>query len=253
MIDGYTHVNMSAPHPLEDLRMQMEFAGVTGAFVVETWNGENYGCIQQLIERPSAQFRGAFCFRSDRQRTLFEELKNPSIAGLRVRTVDLARLGSLAESLEESGKWLVAHAESGIGRLRDGLLRFFEQHPTLRIYVPHLGWPCQERQNDRDWNAAMRDLSSLPNCIVGISAIEAFSNEPYPHRDIHECAVRLHELFGAQRTMIGSDYPLCQKDMYSEYMTLARQWSQSPSGQAPAVAGPEVELFQNQEDTYRHL
>ena len=245
MIDGYTHVDMSTPRPLEDLRRRMESARVTGAFVVETWNGENYACIQQLIKKPSMQFRGAFCFRSNRQRKAFKDLQNPSIAGLRARTVDLAQLGSLAESLEESGKWLVAHAESGIGTLRDGLLRLSERHPTLRIYVPHLGWPCQDRQSDRDWNTAMRDLSSLSSCIVGISAIAAFLSEPYPHRDIHEFAIRLHELFGAQRTTIGSDYPLCQKDMYSQYMSLARQWSQSPSGHA-TVTGPEVELFQNQ-------
>ena len=248
MIDGYTHVDMSAPYPLEELRKRMASAGVTAAFVVETWNEGNHSCIQQLIATPSAQFRGAFCFRSDDQKYLLEKLKAPSVAGLRVRTADLVQLGGLAESLERSGKWLVTHAESGIGRLRDGLIRLAERHPHLCIYVPHLGWPRQDGQNDGDWNTAMRDLSRLPRCIVGISAIAAFSNEPYPHSDIHEFAVQLHEIFGAHRTMIGSDYPLFQKNMYSQYMTLAKQWSQPPSGHAVTVAGPEVELFRNQED-----
>jgi len=243
MIDGYTHVDMSAAHPLEDLGMQMQRAGVTAAFVIETWDKRNRVCLHQLIARASAQFRGAFCFRADEQEYVFGQSRSTSIAGMRVRTADLIHSCDFADRLEESGKWLVAHAESGIGALRDGLLRLAGQNPQLRIYVPHLGWPRKNRQEDRDWSTAMGDLSSLPGCIVGISAMAAFSNEPYPHRDVYDFALRLQELFGSHRIMIGSDYPLLPNAMYSQYMALARLWSQPLSGSSVAVRGPELELF----------
>jgi predicted TIM-barrel fold metal-dependent hydrolase len=243
MIDAYTHVDMSAARPLEDLEMQMQNAGVTAAFVIETWDKRNRVCMQQLIGRASAQFRGAFCFRADEQEYVFEQSKSPYIAGMRVRTADLTDSFRLADRLEESGKWLVAHAESGIGTLRDGLLRLAGRNPRLTVYVPHLGWPRRNGEDDQDWRAAMGDLSSLPGCIVGISAMAAFSNEPYPHRDVYDFAIRLQELFGPRRIMIGSDYPLLPNAMYSQYMALAQQWSQSLSGPSVGVRGPGVELF----------
>jgi predicted TIM-barrel fold metal-dependent hydrolase len=171
------------------------------------------------------------------------------MAGVRVRTGDLLQLGSLAEHLEASGKWLLTYAESGIGPLRDELRKSLIRHPDLRIYVPHLGWPRRDGQDDPEWNTAMRELSSIPACIVGISAIAAFSKEPYPHADVQEFAVRLHEFFGASRVIIGSNYPLFQRHMYSQYMFLASQWRQSAS--AATVTEFESKLFGNQENVER--
>ena len=61
---------------------------------------------------------------------------------------------------------------------------------------------------------------------MGISAIDNFSRETYPHKDIEPFAARLLETFGPDSVVIGSDYPLFEKDMYAQYINLAQQWVQ---------------------------
>jgi len=224
MIDAYCHLDMSAAQPIADLELRMDAAGVDRAFIVETWSGDNRACLQQLIASPSARFRVAFCFRSDEAQSSSEVLSLEMVRALRVKTADLQRLGSIVAKLESTGKWLLPHAESGIRLLTEELLQLAYLYPRLPIYLPHMGWPRRDRQDDDDWRESISMLSKLPNLTVGISAITHFSHDAFPHDDVAPFAAHLLETFGADSLVAASDYPLLDEGRYSQYMQLASDW-----------------------------
>lgn len=224
MMDAYAHLNMFAPDPLADLQTRMDEAAVKRALVVETWSGDNYDCLRNLIETPQARFRVALCFRPDARERLAAQLEQSTVVALRVKTSELALLGDFGARFEASGQWLLPHAESGIGLLADALLKLVERYPRLNVYVPHLAWPTRDGVEDKDWPQAIEKLRSLPSVIVGVSAIAHFSREAFPHADVACIAEQLIGMFDTDDIVAASDYPLCPPSRYDDYMRLANQW-----------------------------
>lgn len=223
MIDAYSHLNMTAPDPLADLQARMNEAAVTRALIVETWSGDNYGCLQNLIEAPRSQFRVALCFRPEAMERLASQLEQTAVVALRVKTSDLVLLEDFGARLEASGKWLLSHSENGIGLLTEKLLELVERHPRLNVYVPHLAWPTRDGVEDKDWLQAIEKLHRLPSVVIGVSAIAHFSREAFPHVDVARLADRLIEMFAAENLVAASDYPLCEPARYADYMHLANE------------------------------
>ena len=234
-MDAYTHLDMSMPDPIDNLRRQMASARIDRALIVETWGKDNYSCLERLIASSSQQFRIALCFRPEEGSPAVSALENEMVAALRVKGADIQHLGKWADRLQASGKTLVAHAEAGIKDLKAQLLQLRQIHPNLRIYIPHLGWPRRTKQDDNAWAESMLELSRLPSMIVGISAINEFSRELYPHKDIEPFATRILNAFTPDSIVIGSDYPLLPRGMYGEYMKLAQQWVKRADGHRASV------------------
>lgn len=224
MIDAYCHLDMSVALPIADLERRMDTADVDRALIVETWSGDNRICLRQLVTSPSARLRVAPCFRPEEPQSNSEFLSMEMVRGLRVKTQDLNRLGPIAATLESMGKWLVPHAESGIRKLAGELLQLADFYPQLPIYLPHMGWPRCDQKDDGDWLESMSSLRKLPNVIVGISAMAHFSHEAFPHNDVAQFASHLLAIFGRELLVAASDYPLFEKDRYTQYMQLASDW-----------------------------
>jgi predicted TIM-barrel fold metal-dependent hydrolase len=224
MIDAYCHLQMSAERPITDLKRRMDAAGVDHALVVETWSGDNRAHLQHLIASTSTEFRVALCFRPEEARSGAEFLSAERVRALRVRTGDLHRLGSIAMTLEDTGKWLLPHAESGIGALTEEVVRMAALHPGLHVYLPHMGWPRRESTDDHDWRESISRLSEIPNLVIGISAMGHFSREPFPHPDVAPFAAHLLATFGSKSLVVASDYPLLEQDRYERYIQLACDW-----------------------------
>lgn len=224
MMDAYTHLNMAAPDPLADLLARMEEAAVERALVVETWSGDNYACLQKLIEAPSQRLRVALCFRPEKRTDLAAQLEQSAVVALRVKTSELEMIGDFGAILEAAGKWLLPHAETGIGPLTCALLKLADRHPRLNVYMPHLAWPTRDGVGDKDWQSAIEKLRSLPSVVVGVSAIAHFSREAFPHADVARWAEKLIAMFDAEDVVAASDYPLCEPSRYADYLRLANEW-----------------------------
>lgn len=224
MIDAYTHLDMSAAQPILDIEQRMRAAGVDRALIVETWSGDNHECLQELMASPVPALRIAPCFRPDQESSGAELVSSEVVRALRVKTADLRRLGPVAATLRSAGKWLLPHAESGIGALTEELLQLAAVYPGLPIYLPHMGWPRRDKRDDNDWHHSIARLSKLPTLIIGVSAIAHFSREDFPHDDVAQFTERLLATFGQERLVAASDYPLLEKHRYSEYMQLANHW-----------------------------
>jgi len=233
-MDAYTHLDMSVSDAISDFQSRMASAGIGRALVVETWSGDNFTCLRRLIDLHPSQFRVALCFRPEGQSPPKELLSHNAVVGLRVRTEDLQRLGDAGVSLERSGKWVVTHAERGIGALNAAIVSLTRLHPQLRVYVPHLAWPRRDGADDEDWPLAVKELSHIPSVVMGISAVAHFSREPFPHRDVEAFACRVTEIFPADSVVAGSDYPLFEKIRYAEYMGLAGEWIRKRGPGAPS-------------------
>ena len=209
MTDAYCHLDMDAESPLADIERLMLAAGVSDAFLIETWDGRNR---RMLAE--TDKFSVALCYRQECRSELLQ------FTGVRMSTEDIRRDKDFCRQIGESGKTLVAHAEDGVGALCREIARLRE----IKVYVPHLGWPIREGKADSDWESALNEFASMPLVTIGISAIAHFSRQPFPHDDVRDLALRLIPQFPASRIAIGSDYPLFDKDRYADYMCLARDW-----------------------------
>lgn len=233
MIDAFTHLDVACADPIADMENRMASAGIHSAVAVETWKGDNLSWLHQLMERRATQFRVVLCFRLVQRLSIPEILQNPVVVGLRAQTADIPHLHEVATALETCGKWLIPHAESRIGPLSKTLLQLVERTPGLQIYMPHLGWPVQDKVEDPEWEAAVSRLRRIPHSVVGISAIGHFSRRPFPHTDVRRFAERLREIFGTGSLVAASDYPLMEKARYADYMQLAERWIRPPAGTVP--------------------
>jgi len=224
MIDAYMHLDIGAAAPLADLRQRLDEAGLTGALVVETWDGRNF----DLLARAEADvFDGigvAYCYRGQSRVELQSLLARQRVWSLRADAHSLARDDFPAELIARERKWLLSHAETGIAALLPLLLYWTQRQPDLKIYVPHLGWPRRDGADDVGWIEAMTRLANIPTIVVGVSALAHFSNLPFPHDDMRPFVERLCALFGAGRIVVGSDYPNSGAAMYAAQHALATRW-----------------------------
>lgn len=242
MTDSYTHVDLTATGPLDDLRSKMAAGGVFRALVVETLKGDNRGLLDRVRQAREPRFRLAFCYRPESPDSAKQLMTDPWVAAMRVRTAQLEENTAWLADLEASGKYLLIHAESGIAPLVRNARAVAARHPRLRIYVPHLGWPRIDGKDDSAWRGSMRALHAIPNAIVGISSLLTFSRQPFPHPDVHAFARELIQLFGPRRLVAGSDFPYIEKSRYAEYVALSHKWIRAiwPQWQDhAAIFGPE--------------
>lgn len=98
------------------------------------------------------------------------------------------------------------------------LTRFAERLPELPIVLDHMGKPPIAEGASAEWREGMRRLARLENVSVKLSGA---APEAAPGRPLAEQALPyLHEtlsLFGAQRCMLGSDWPVSAQTN-SQYM-----------------------------------
>lgn len=225
MIDAYCHLDLTHNSAVQDIELQILHAGVSRVFLIETWNRQNRSILDNLLSiGDTERFPIALCYRASQQLESLKLLKHVGISGIRMLTADICGDSGFAHELARSGKMLVAHSEAGIRKLTDNIRRFSDDHPLVPIYVPHLGWPIIQGKIDMDWPMSIKNLASLPTVTIGISAIAHFSQQPFPHADVYNLALELLSCFPPERVVIGTDYPLCAKDRYKDYIDLAREW-----------------------------
>jgi predicted TIM-barrel fold metal-dependent hydrolase len=222
MFDGFAHLDLTTDDPLRDISARLDASGGTDALLVETWKGEDFHILDLLRVCRQERFQLAFCFRPGKP--LMDLLTDPSVFGIRIRGSELGAAPDVADYIKILKKHLVVHSDQGIGPLADGILRALDERPTLKVYLPHLGWPTVGGKEDPDWNHAILKLAARPTVVIGISAISHFSNDQFPHPDVKRYAQEIMKSFEPHRIIAGSDYPLIDKDRYADYMALARDW-----------------------------
>ncbi|MDM9628015.1 amidohydrolase family protein [Rhizobium sp. S152] len=81
------------------------------------------------------------------------------------------------------------------------------KYPLLKIIVDHAGRNPRSPKDEAAWHDldALLALAEFDNVAVKVSSLPAFSTGPYPYEVLHEPIRAIHNTFGANRMMWGSD------------------------------------------------
>ena len=87
---------------------------------------------------------------------------------------------------------------------------FASRFPEQPFVVDHLAKPYIKQQEIEPWASQMRKLASLPHVYCKLSGMVTEADWKHWHsRDFKPYAEVILEAFGAERVMIGSDWPVC--------------------------------------------
>ncbi|WP_036186319.1 amidohydrolase family protein [Marinimicrobium agarilyticum] len=114
------------------------------------------------------------------------------------------------------------------------------RHPSLRIVVDHGGKPAIGRGETGSWERGLAVLARRPNVLCKLSGLATEMAPEQPVEAMDAYIDRILDLFGAERVLWGSDWPvLTLTTRYSDWLERARErirW------RAPAL---EAALFRN--------
>ncbi|GHJ49398.1 amidohydrolase [Catellatospora sp. TT07R-123] len=82
--------------------------------------------------------------------------------------------------------------------------------PGTRFVLDHLGKPRISAEGLTAWRAAVAPLAACPNAAVKLSGLLTEAGPEWTVERIAPFAAAALELFGADRVMLGSDWPVCE-------------------------------------------
>jgi L-fuconolactonase len=92
--------------------------------------------------------------------------------------------------------------------LLDSAVKLLEQVPTLRAVIDHIAKPVYGREFEA-WRLAMERLAGFPNMMCKLSGMVPERREAWTAEPWKPYVRTIIELFGAERIMFGSDWPVC--------------------------------------------
>ncbi len=197
------------PHPVEALLPVLDAVGVTAAVqVTPSTSGydNDYGLVAAEQHPDRITVFGRFDPDApDLRGRLAAWMKHPAALGVRLTFFESV-LAAEHPFWAAASELDVVVAVFAPGSVED-VLRVVELHPGLRLIVDHLGLDIYGPEPYRD-QPLLAELVPFPRVRVKISGLVETSSEPFPFRDVHDHLARAVELFGAQRLIWGSNYPV---------------------------------------------
>lgn len=82
-----------------------------------------------------------------------------------------------------------------------------KRHPDTQLVVDYMAWPDETTSADMSPWADFEAVAAHDNVAVKVSSVPRSADGPWPYADMHGYVTNLVEWFGAERLMLGSDYP----------------------------------------------
>jgi L-fuconolactonase len=92
--------------------------------------------------------------------------------------------------------------------LMDTAVKLMEQVPTLRAVVDHIAKPAQNESID-DWKRGMKKLAEYSSIMCKLSGMVPEETVPWTVDQLRPYVEYTLELFGPDRIIYGSDWPVC--------------------------------------------
>jgi len=104
---------------------------------------------------------------------------------------------------------------------------FCARHDRHWLVLDHLGKPAIGGDGDARWREHLRRLAAQPHVLCKVSGLVTEVGErPVDAGELHRYLDVALELFGAQRLMFGSDWPVCLlKAEYAEVFDIVERWA----------------------------
>jgi len=80
-------------------------------------------------------------------------------------------------------------------------------YPDVRIVVDHMAWPDETTDPSGQPWTEFEAVAEHPNVLVKVSSLPRSAETDWPYPDLQEYVRNLLAWFGAERLMLGSDYP----------------------------------------------
>lgn len=205
------------PHRLEDLTPVLGESGVSAAIqvtptIMDFDNEYGFEAAARMPDRIGV-FGRIDPARPDIEQALTEFRARPG--GLGVRLTFFGTNGEDAQDLSAFDPFWTAAVRTGtpVALLAPGamgeMVRMLERHPGLRLIVDHLGLGVFEGSEDpfADWSL-LPELAPFENVSLKISTLVETSAEPFPFSDVHDHLAEAVEIFGAERLIWASNYPV---------------------------------------------
>jgi L-fuconolactonase len=117
-------------------------------------------------------------------------------------------------------------------------------HDAHWLVLDHLGKPVIRRSEYAEWRRAFAVLAKLPHVACKLSGLVTEAVDAAGHfeeRDLDRYLDAALELFGAERLMFGSDWPVCLLAASHEQVTgIVARWSESLSAAERAAIWGET-------------
>lgn len=139
--------------------------------------------------------------------------RNPLLVGLRPMVHDIADDDwMLRDDLEPAMRAMVAHdlVFDALVRVQhlSRLARFVTRYPDLAIVVDHGAKPQIRHCAFTPWRNAIAPLSAYPHVMCKLSGLVTEAATNWTPEDVRPYCRELLQLFGPQRLMFGSDWPV---------------------------------------------
>ncbi|WP_337267387.1 amidohydrolase family protein [Oryzifoliimicrobium ureilyticus] len=103
------------------------------------------------------------------------------------------------------------------------VLQALEQTPGLRAVVDHISKPGIAQIQFEPWAGSMAKIAAFPNVFCKVSGMVTEASENWKLEDFRQYVDHIAGLFGPDRLMFGSDWPVCLlAASYAEVVNLAR-------------------------------
>jgi predicted TIM-barrel fold metal-dependent hydrolase len=104
-----------------------------------------------------------------------------------------------------------------------------ETNPDLQVVIDHMA-DCPVDQPQK--LELLLALARYPNVFVKISHMWSLSHQPYPYPDAQAQAQQLYKVFGADRLMAGTDWPISLRQLpYAQSVALYRDHLNFPTAE----------------------
>ncbi len=97
------------------------------------------------------------------------------------------------------------------------------------IVIEHMGWPALDESVGQQAFQLLLGLAERRDCTVKLSCSLRMTRKGFPFDDVEPYALRLLEVFGPDRCMWGSDWPMFRSghdrpESYAEELEAVRRW-----------------------------
>ena len=109
--------------------------------------------------------------------------------------------------------------------------------PNLKVALCHCGSPWyRDSKGWSMWEEGLRSLAKLPNLHCKISGLSMFDHD-WKTKDIQPIITTVLEIFGAERCMFGSNFPVDK--LHTDYKTLWDAYLEIVESHQPSLTSPQ--------------
>ena len=119
---------------------------------------------------------------------------------------------------------------------------FARRHPTLTIVIDHAAKPAIAAGGFESWASGMTALAELPQVYCKVSGLLTEAAAEQGLEQLRPYLVKLYDLFGAERLMWGSDWPVLNLAANADYSGYG-DWLGMAKYLLPVASEAEVEAI----------